>query len=260
MDNGGLDRGIARTAAELRMQLAQMTAASQMLERNAWDEKGRGYLAALNQGICRMLRIVGRMELTERLAAQEPRLEPAPADLGELTGELCDRMEGLLRCTGVALVVSAPACLPARVDADLIRQMLIELVSNAAKAGQRVMVALKRAKDSAVFSVEDNGPGIPPERMAYLFSGKEEELPDWRRSGTGVAIARRIAVLHGGVLVADCAAGRGLRVTVSIPLGLGGGGGLESPAMRWDRGGFDETIVGLSHLLPAKVFTPNEDE
>ena len=260
MDNGGLDRGMARTASELRMQLAQMTMASQMLERNAWDEKGCGYLAALNQGICRMLRIVGRMELTDRLAAQAPRLEPAPADLGELTAELCERMEGLLRCTGVALAVSVPERLPARVDGDLIRQMLIELVSNAAKAGKRVTVTLKRVKDSAVFTVEDDGPGIPPERVAYLFSGKEEELPDWRRSGTGVAIARRIAALHGGTLMADCAAGRGLRVTVSIPLGPEGDGGLESPAPGWDRGGFDEAIVGLSHLLPAAVFAPNEYE
>ena len=71
MDWDGLDRGAARTAAELRIQLAQMTAASQMLERNAWDEKGRGYLLALNQSICRMLRIVGRLELCERLGRED---------------------------------------------------------------------------------------------------------------------------------------------------------------------------------------------
>lgn len=258
MDNDGIDRGMARTAAELRIQLAQMTAASQMLERNAWDEKGRGYLAALNQGICRMLRIVGRMELTDRLAAESPRLELAPTDLGELAVELCERMESLLECAGVAVTVDAPEHLPARVDADLIRQLLIELVSNAAKAGKRVSVTLKRAKDSAVFTVEDDGPGLAPGRAGGLFSG-EEDLPDWRRGGTGVAIARRIAVLHGGTLVAECAAGRGLRATVSIPLGLDGGRALESPALHWDRGGFDEAMVGLSHLLPAGAFAPDED-
>lgn len=260
MDNDGLDQGMARTAAELRMQLAQMTAASLMLERNAWDEKGRGYLAALNQSICRMLRIVGRMELTDRLAAERPRLESLSTDLGELVGELCQRMDDLLECTGVRVVCSVPEHLLARVDAELIRQMLIELTSNAAKAGKRVAVTLERAKSSAVFTVEDDGPGIPPERVAYLFSGKEEELPDWRRGGTGVAIARRIAVLHGGTLVAQCAAGRGLKVTAAIPLGPDGAGGLESPVQRWDQGGFDEAVVGLSHLLPAKVFTPEEYE
>ena len=60
MEQDGLDMGTARTAAALRMQFAQMTAASQMLEQSAKDEKSRGYLAALNQSICRMLRIVAR--------------------------------------------------------------------------------------------------------------------------------------------------------------------------------------------------------
>ena len=260
MDHEGLDRGMARTVGELRTQLAQMTTASQALNRKVWDKKGRGYLAALNQSICRVLRIVERMGLTERLSAEKPEIELAPADLAELTVELCDRMEGLLRSAGVALAAEVPGHLPARVDGGLIRQLLIELVSNAAKAGKRVTVTLKRTKSGAVFTVEDDGPGIPPERVAYLFSGKVEELPDWQRGGTGVAIARRIAVLHGGTLMADCAAGRGLRVTVSIPLSLERDGGLESPALHWDRGGFGEAMVGLSHLLPREVFVPEEFE
>ena len=128
MDRESVDKGAARMAAELRVQLAQMTAASQMLERCAWDEKSRGYLAALNQGICRMLRTVG---LAARLADEAPRLELAAADLGELTAELGERMEGLLERTGVRLSVSGPEGLAARVDEALIRQMLLELTANA---------------------------------------------------------------------------------------------------------------------------------
>ena len=63
MDRPSMDQGAARTAAELRLQLAQVTAASQMLERTATDESSRKYLAALEQGVCRMLRTVGRLEL-----------------------------------------------------------------------------------------------------------------------------------------------------------------------------------------------------
>ena len=46
MDWERIEQGTARTAAQLRIQLAQMTAASQLLERCAWDEKSKGYLAA----------------------------------------------------------------------------------------------------------------------------------------------------------------------------------------------------------------------
>ena len=257
MGRESLENGAARTAAELRVQLAQMTAASQFLERCAWDEKSRGYLAAMNQGICRMLRIVGRMELAERLDSETPRVKLAPADLGVLTAELGDRMEGLLERAGVALLTACPERLPARVDAELIRQMLLELVSNGAKAGKHVRLTLAQHGDRAVFTVEDDGDGVAPDRLSYLFCSAEEAVPDWRRGGVGVAIARRAAALHGGTLVADCAPGRGLRAVASIPLGVSEGVELRDPGVAWDPGGFSEELVALSDLLPARAFGPN---
>ena len=67
MDRESLAADTAKTAAALRSQLNQMAAASQVLERSTENEKGRAYLAIMNQSICRMLRIVGRMELGHRL-------------------------------------------------------------------------------------------------------------------------------------------------------------------------------------------------
>lgn len=256
MDGRELDRGAARTAAELRMQLAQMTAASQLLERTARDEKSRGYLAAMNQGICRMLRIVGRLELSQRLAAEEPRLERAPADLGGLVRELGERMAGLLECAGVELEVRAPEGLSAWVDEELVRQMLMELAANAARAGRRVSLTLERLGENAVFTVEDDGPGVEPERLRCLFDSGAQAVPDWRQGGVGVAIARRAAQLHGGTVVAGCAPGRGLRAVASIPLGEPGEGLLREPGAAWDRGGFGDELVALSHLLPPEVFVP----
>ena len=248
MDEGRLDHGTARTAAELRLQLAQMTAASQLLERTATDDRSRGCLAALNQGICRMLRIVGRLELTYRLGGEKPpKLERACVDLARNARELGARLAGLLACAGVSLEVEAPESLPAWADGALVDQMLMELVTLAGRDGQ------------AVSTVEDDGPGIDPERVQYLFSGEEEAVPDWRRGGVGVAVARRVATLHGGTLMAGCAPGRGLRAVASIPLGTAEGMLLETPALGWDQGGFDEALVALSDILPARVFEPGDE-
>ena len=255
-----MERGIRRAAAELRVQLAQMTAASQLLERSAFDKTGAGCLAAMNQGICRMLRIVGRMELSGRLGGESASVELTPTDLGALTADLGGRMEGLLARAGVKLTVKCPERLPARADGELVRQLLLELTANAAKAGTEVALTLKRDGDSALFTVEDNGPGVSPDRLPFLFDSAAQGLPDWKRGGNGVAIARRIAALHGGRLAAMCAAGRGLTVTASIPLNRGGDETLRGPAVEWDRGGFDEAVVGLSHLLPVEIFAPGEYE
>ena len=261
MDLESLDRGAARTAGLLRVQLAQMTAASQLLEQTATDAGSREQLAALNQSICRMLRIVGRMELTYRLGADAPRLEPALVNLAELVRELGREMTALLAGAGVELSVRCPERMSAFADGGLIRQLLLELTSNGAKAGKRVSVTLTKKGDSASLTVEDDGPGLPPEKLETLFSGGGEKEPDWRKSGNGVAIARRIAALHGGRLMADAAPGRGLRMVVTIPLGLDRVPGLlESPPARWKEGGFSEALVGLSDLLPAGLFAPKETE
>lgn len=258
MEQDGLDMGKAWTAAALRMQLAQMTAASQMLEQSAKDEKSRGYLAALNQSICRMLRIVGRMELTMQLT-EELRLELTPVDLGGLATGVGEQAAGLLRHAGVQIDIRGLERLPAQADEGMLRQLLLELIANAAKAGSRVTLALAQDGDQAVFTVTDNGPGLSPEGLARLFNGDAEDVPDWRKPGNGIAIARRIAGLHGGRLMAYCVPDGGLRVAVSIPRGKAAGGALSSPVLRWDAGGFSEELVALSGLLPTAAFLPDGD-
>ena len=192
MDKAGLDQGAFRTASELSIQLAQMTAASQLMERCVGDEKSRKYLEIMNQSICRMLRIVGRLELAGRLGGERtPELELKYVDLALLARELGARMGRLLAYAGVELAVTAPEFLIAQADEALVRQMVMELVSNAAKAGNHVKLSLTRHGERAVFTVEDNGPGIPSERVQYLFCGAEDSVQDSRRGGVGVAIARR---------------------------------------------------------------------
>ena len=261
MDRRSIDQGAVRTAEELRRQLAQMTMAAQTLERITADEKSLRYLAVLEQSICRMLRIVGRLELSQRLGGEDAsaRMEMELTDLARLARELGERLGALLVHAGVQLTVKAPDWMGALADEGLIRQMLMELVSNGAKAGKHVTLTLTQHGQRAVFTVEDDGPGVDPERISRLFSGKEESVPDWRRDGVGVSIARRVAGLHGGTLVADCAPGKGLRVVASIPLGTPGGSVLKTPSSTWDRGGFSEELIALSDLLPIGAFGPNSD-
>lgn len=267
MERENLEKRTARTATDLRNQLAQMSMASQQLEDCARDdEKCRKYLAIMNQGICRMLRIVDRMELGGRLGREKPELNLAPTDLGGLTADLGAGMESLLKQAGVELTVRTPEHLLAWVDEKLIRQLLLELVANGAggpkgiRTGGRVSLTLKRDGDSAVYTVEDDGPGLPPEKLPFLFNSDGEGLPEWRQGGNGIALAHRIAVLHGGRLAPVCEAGRGLVVVVSIPLGQGKRDILLTPRVEVDRGGFGDVLVGLSHLLPRDVFAPGEYE
>ena len=240
----------AKTAAALRSQLNQMAAASQVLERNTTDEKGRSYLAVINQSICRMLRIVGRMELSHRLADEKVQLNPRHIDLALRLEYLSNRLSGVLADIGVTFTLNAPGYLPVCADGELLQQMLLELISNMALAAAHITLTVTQ-KDSAVhFTLSDNGPGEAKDRPALPSVLEEDE------EKASLELARSIAALHGGTVVVSTDADLALSMAVSIPLEKAPANLLESPRTPWYSGGFDSVLVAMSGLLPARSFLP----
>lgn len=254
MDRETLGEGTARIAADLRNQLTQMAAASQVLERAAASEKDRTYLAVINQSICRMLRIVGRMELAHRLTGEDQiRCYPKDMDLGPWLEELSRRLESVLANIDVSFTLNCPSHLPVQADGELLQQMLLELIANAALAGTAVSLTVARKDGRVCFTVSDNGLGVPSDRLDQLFTTPEPG------AHYGIALARQIAELHGGRLMADPAPGRGLTMVAAIPLKDGAlSQQLDSPRAPWHSGGFDAVLVAMSNLLPARAFLPED--
>lgn len=253
MDRRMLADRANRTAGELRLHLAQIAAANQMLESRVSDPKGREYLSIVNQGICRMLRVVGRLELAHRLTDEdEIRLFPAEVEFGEWAGRLGSRIQDALAGAGVAFYYSAPEYLAGGADGELLEQMVLELVSNGAGAGDEVSFTVAGDGGKVCLTVKDNGTGMDAGTLARVLSGGQES-----DEGCGVAIARQIAELHGGTLMGVSAPGEGTSMMATIPLRrLPMDNRLESPRRAWDGGGFDPVLVALSDRLPPEAFRP----
>ena len=124
----------------------------------------------------------------------------------------------------VVVVRDYQAGLPnVQVDPVQIQQVVVNLVRNAYEAikgrkGGRVIVATGVDDKHIVFSIEDNGPGIPREVLTDLF----QAFKTGKRSGMGLglAISRTISQNHGGDLSVDPGGdGRGARFVVRLPLG-----------------------------------------
>ena len=241
--------------AQLRMQLAQMTAASQLLERYATDEKEKAYLSTINQSVCRMLRLVGRMELAQRLTDEdEVRVHVAPLDLTRWGEDLARRLEGVLAGAGVPLTWEVAPGLAGVADGTLLEQLVLELVSNAAKTASPVKLTVQPGTQSVRITVSDQGPGLDAQQLATLF-----QQPPQEDRGLGVALAQQIAQLHGGLLMADSKLGRGVNMVAVIPLREGmPSHRLETPAPQWGDNGLDSVLVGLSDVLPSTSFAPDE--
>lgn len=105
---------------------------------------------------------------------------------------------------------------------DAFRRVLTNLVSNAARYGDRIAIRANHDARYLIVMVDDDGPGIPPEQREEVFRPffrlDEARNVDSGGTGLGLAIARDIARAHGGdIILADSPLG-GLRATVRLPV------------------------------------------
>ena len=114
-------------------------------------------------------------------------------------------------------------------DPDRLKQVIINLVSNALKAGATQVELSSRldtgehGEEGVRLSVKDDGPGIAPEHLEKVFERfyrvEESRSRDQGGAGLGLAIARTIVDAHGGQIWFESEVGRGTTVHVWLPRG-----------------------------------------
>ena len=123
-------------------------------------------------------------------------------------------------------VLESSLCLTLWADTDKLRQVLINLVSNAVKFtpdGGHITLGAEQHNDSLTVFVQDTGPGIDEVDQKRIFN-KFEQLTDARHrvkgakgTGLGLAISRALVELHGGQLKVSSRLGEGCTFSFSIP-------------------------------------------
>ena len=102
------------------------------------------------------------------------------------------------------------------------RQILYNLLSNAvgfSKPGDTVRITCWREAGMMVFTVEDQGVGIPKDQQWRVFERFESRSQgsSHRGAGLGLSIVKSLVELHGGTVSLESEPGRGTRVTVRFP-------------------------------------------
>jgi two-component system sensor histidine kinase/response regulator len=151
--------------------------------------------------------------------------------LGETVEDVCDLLAGRARDKGVQLAVLIDAALPDYVRGDQVRlrQVLSNLVSNAIKftnAGEVAVRAWPLAQTEigtiVSFEVRDTGIGIEAKQLERLWKPFEQADSSTTRkfggTGLGLTIAKQLAELMGGEIVADSVVGTGSTFLVTLPL------------------------------------------
>jgi signal transduction histidine kinase len=220
------DAFLAAVSHELRTPLTSVSGFVEMLgdEEHRLSSSGRIYLGAIRRGTSRMARIVDDLLLVAEIEADRLELDPAPADLAHLATAAVEAALPVAVENGIELSLNVEGRLPLEADADRLRQVLDNLVSNALKftpGGGSVTLSAHNGDGGVHVEVTDSGIGIPRDEIGQLFSRFYRASTATRRAipgtGLGLVIARAIVERHGGTIALESQEGLGTRVSVTLP-------------------------------------------
>lgn len=199
---------VADAAHELRTPLAALRLQAQSLDRAADPEARKVAVGRLTAGIDRATRLVEQLLVLARQEASAANgAATRPVDLAELARRTVGDLVGLAQAKEVDLGLQHADSVAVDGQPDALHILLRNLVENAVKytpQGGTVDIAVRLDQERATISVEDSGPGIPPEERERVFdrfyrvAGSEAA-----GSGLGLAIIKAIADRHGATLTLD---------------------------------------------------------
>ncbi len=204
------------TSLKLQLQLFARTLAPGVHEQLA------PRLAVMGRQVGRLESLVTSLLDVGRLSAGRLELELGEVDLGALAREVLERLADVFAQAGCEVHLEAGGPVRGWWDAQRVDQVLVNLLTNAAKygAGKPVWVRVEEGAGGARLTVRDEGIGIPTEALPRLFRRFERAASgrEYGGLGLGLYISRQLVEAMGGGLRVDSRPGEGATFTLELPL------------------------------------------
>ena len=175
-----------------------------------------------------LLALINSILDLSKIEAGRIEVHPGHVGLAPVLEQCVRTVEPLVKADTVRLVKEFDQTLSEiYVDEEKLRQIIINLLSNAAKFTERGSIRLQAhaANGSVAIAVADTGTGIPADKLSLIFEEFEQADASSTRvhdgTGLGLAIARRLARLMGGDIAVESTLGSGSTFTLTLPLHYG---------------------------------------
>jgi PAS domain S-box-containing protein len=226
--NRAKDEFLSTLSHELRTPLTAVLGWVSILQsqRAPPEQLARG-LAIIARNATAQLRLIEDIIDISRIVAGKLHIRREAVELSAVVRAAIDAAKPTAEASGLTLAAALdPTAGPMLGDADRLGQVIGNLLSNAVKftpRGGRIDVRLERIGDQAQIRVADTGRGIPPDFLPQVFERFRQANSSSKRAhgglGLGLSIARYLAELHGGTIVAESEGiGKGTTMTIRLPL------------------------------------------
>jgi PAS domain S-box-containing protein len=214
---------LAIVSHDLRNPLNTIAMGATALRDFPGEDPGR-YVDMIQRAIQRMNRLIeDLMDVVKLEGGQRLALAPAMVELAPLLGEMRESFQAQAEPRNQTVGYKCePDVPPIVADRDRLLQVLANLLGNALKftpEGGRVAIAVRRVEGDVWISVEDTGPGIPPEDMPRIFDLYWQARRTARLgAGLGLTISKGIVEAHGGRIWVESRPGEGSTFTFALPI------------------------------------------
>jgi signal transduction histidine kinase len=220
---------LASMSHELRTQLSSIIGFSELLADAApgrFDDVSRQrFLAQINSSGRYLLALTDDILDLSKVEAGQTVLRIENVMIADVVRNVATTMEPLAAKKSIRIEADGAAAGQVPADLGKVRQMLLNLVSNAVKftpEGGHVAIDARRLDDAVEISVSDTGIGIAESDRARLFEAFRQLDSTVARqqhgTGLGLALTKHFAELHGGMLLVESELGKGSRFTLRLPL------------------------------------------
>ncbi|MDR3459902.1 MAG: HAMP domain-containing sensor histidine kinase [Verrucomicrobiae bacterium] len=219
-------RFVADASHELRTPLTILRGELEnMAEDTRVDGEVRERAASMLEEAVHLSKIVEQLFTLSRLDAGEAQAEWTRFDLSELAKTTADQLSLLAEDKGISIVCDASQPMPVEGDRVRLKQVVVNLLDNAIKYTPEkgsIKLRVHGVNGHVMLEVEDNGIGIPPDALPYVFERfyrVDQMRTDGSESaGLGLSIVKSICAAHGAEVEANSVPGQGSCFCVRLPL------------------------------------------
>ena len=217
---------ISQVSHELRTPLASIKGSTDLLLAGTEGELNpdqRNFLGIVKNNADRLIRLIGDILDLSKIEAGRLQLQMRLINIDDLVKEVISNIRVLAEDKDLEMEVSIPERLPRiPIDPDRIRQVLINLISNAIKYTPtgNVRVGVADRGETLEISVKDTGIGIDPkdfDRIFEKFQPVDPSQPKGVSVGLGLSICKGIVEAHGGEIWIESEPDKGSIFTFALP-------------------------------------------
>ena len=224
---------LAVMSHELRTPLNGVLGFADLLSETQLNEQQKDYAKTITNSGQHLLAVVNDILDFSSIENGRMKLDSAPVMIAELAESACLPIRRFIVGKGLDYRCEIASDVPERIvgDAHRLRQILINLIGNAVKFTSKGWIVLRidlapgssGGPQALDFSVDDTGPGIPPDSLHLLFTPFSQVDSTLHRrfdgTGLGLAISQRIATAMGGKISVRSILGEGSTFSFHLPLG-----------------------------------------